>query len=192
MEPAAEPCFQRKDLVIVLDGSGSIGPTQFETAKYFVAKLAQAFTVYDPTRISLIVYSSIYNTQVVIPLNNYLTPGQIDTTILQAIYPGASTATNYGIDLAVQQFDANKLPNVPQVMVVLTDGYSDNFLSTKNSSEIVAAKGITSFAVGIGGYNLNELNVIANYANDRVFTLDNFYNLITILAPLGKRICETV
>jgi len=182
------PCYDTNDLAIVLDSSGSIGALNFEVAKEFVAKLASAFTLHDQSRLSLIVYSSFVST--VIPLNNNLTPAEIDSAILNAFYQGYSTATDLGIDTAVSQLISNER-SVPRNIVVLTDGYSDNWYLTAEAASNAANHKIRSFSVGITPYvSEQELLTIALGNQNRVFTLDTFDDLIRILTPLSLRICS--
>jgi len=189
LERAAEPCFQQKDLVVVLDGSVSITPENFVEAQDFVAKLARAFTVYDPTKIGFIVYSNLANIE--IPLHNNLSPNGIEVSITAAYQPRGETNTSGGIDTAVEELGRYST-GIPRVLVVLTDGYSSNTSATFASAAAANEVGITGFAVGIGSYSTAELYAIANNDPKRIFTTDTFDNLIHLIAPLGYQICQTI
>lgn len=180
------PCYNTNDLVIVLDGSGSIGSSNFETAKRFVDKLAAAYNVQDGSRVAFITYS--FTASTVFALSNTLTAAAMSSTILNAPYEASITNTHLGIDAAIKQF----LPprTVPWNMVVLTDGVSTDPSATSTSVATAHSLGIRSFSVGIGsGVDHQELLDIAGGNSNRVFTAKNFDDLINLLNPLSRALC---
>jgi collagen type VI alpha len=184
--PEPVPCKLKNDLVIVLDGSGSIGSANFMKAKDFVAKLASAFG--SPSRTSLVVFSS--NSTVVYALDNTLGPAGIEATILNSVYPSGGTQTYLGIEDAIVQL-ANSAAGVPRKLVVFTDGRSSNPTKTASAAQNAKAAGITTFSLGIAGYYLPELKTIAADVDDHVFTTANFDSLIELIAPVCVRVCNS-
>ncbi|XP_037050167.1 collagen alpha-5(VI) chain-like [Bradysia coprophila] len=185
----AIPCYQINDLAIVLDSSGSIGSANFEKAKQFVERLANAFVQYDPSRLSFITYSD--RATVRIDLTNNLTPAAISSSILATPWEAGNTATDLAINLATSQLTSN-LRGVPMNMVVLTDGASTYPALTVTAAQAAISAGIRTFSVGITqGVNLQELLVIAGNDANRVFTTDNFDLLINLLAPLSLKVCPS-
>lgn len=183
----ALPCYQVNDLAIVLDSSGSIGSNNFEIAKGFVERLANAFTIYSPSRLSFITYSNSATTH--IDLTNSLSRGTISSTILNTIWESGGTATDLGIELATTQLTSN-LRGVPLNMVVLTDGISNSPALTSLAAQAAISSGIRTFSVGITQYvNQQELLEIAGNDTNRVFTTANFDELINLLAPLSLKLC---
>jgi hypothetical protein len=117
-------CSGLMDLVVVLDGSGSIGNADFQLAKQFVANLTETFAL-DKVRIAFLVFSAI--TTVIFPLDNNLNHAQMKSMILNAAYPSASTQTNAAILEAIIFFQsAVKRAGVTQLMTVYKDGGSEN------------------------------------------------------------------
>jgi hypothetical protein len=183
----AVPCYQINDLAIVLDSSGSIGAGNFETAKQFVERLANAFTVYAPSRLSFISYSD--RATVRIDLTNTLSRGAITSTILATPWEAGNTATDLGITLATSQLTSNAR-GVPMNMVVLTDGQSTFPSLTVAAAQAANSAGIRTFSVGITpSVNQQELLTIAGNDSNRVFTSVNFDQLINLLAPLSMKVC---
>lgn len=182
------PCYNTNDLVIVLDGSGSIGSSNFETAKRFVDKLAAAYNVQSSSRVGFITYSDTVST--IISLTNTLTPDAMSSTILNAPYRASVTYTDLGIDAAVTQFTLYPR-TVPRNMVVLTDGVSTDPSATLASANTAINMGIRTFSVGIGsGVNQSELLDIANGNQDRVFNANTFDDLVKLLNPLSRALCK--
>lgn len=173
----------------MLDGSGSIGETNFVKAKSFVDKLVAAYTVQTLSRVGFITFSNDATT--VVTLTNTLSPAAISATILSATFAAGATYTNLGIDKAIEEFNSTPRP-VPLNMVVLTDGASTDHTATLTSAGIAAVLGIRSFAVGIGNsVNQPELIDIAGGNSSRVYNANNFDDLIALLNPLSIAICAT-
>jgi len=182
------PCYATNDLVVVLDSSGSVGAANYVTAKSFVVQLATAFTVNAPSRFSLIAYSS--TAIVTIPLNNGMSPTQINTAINNHAYQAGGTGTASAIHAAINQITSSNR-NVPKNIVVLTDGQSNSQAQTIAAANTAYANNIRTFSVGITpNVNYAELLGIARNNVNRVFTRDSFPDLIKILAPLCVRVCE--
>ncbi len=187
MPTVALPCYKVNDLSIVLDSSGSIGADNFEIAKQFVERLANAFTVYAPSRLSFITYSDYATNHIY--LSHPLSGSSISSVILNNLWEAGGTATDLGIELGTMELLANSR-GVPSNLVVLTDGVSNNPAATILAAQSAIQSGIRTFAVGITPYvNYQELLEITGYDASRVFTTDNFDELINLLAPLSLKIC---
>jgi len=185
----AVPCFKTNDLIVVLDSSGSITLPHYETAKGFVEQLAAAFSIHSPSRLGFIIYSS--NVLTIFDLQNNLPSTDISSFILSTQYLSGGTATSLGVNAALMQFESYPR-NVPLNMVVLTDGVSNNENATITAAKVATSKGIRLFSVGIGGnINQRELLALAGDRSDRIFYLNNFDELIDILAPLSRKICSS-
>ncbi|KAG4066725.1 hypothetical protein HA402_012792 [Bradysia odoriphaga] len=185
----APPCYQTNDLVIVLDSSGSIGSDNFEKAKQFVERLISAFTVYSPNRVSFVTFSHFATTH--IDLTSGLSPADISSTILTTEFEAGSTNTHWGIEVATDQLISSNR-GVQMNMVILTDGESNLPSKTVDAAKEAISHGIRTFSVGITQYiNQNELLEMAGNDESRVFTTDNFDELINLLAPLSLKICSS-
>ncbi|ESO90220.1 hypothetical protein LOTGIDRAFT_176826 [Lottia gigantea] len=77
-------------------------------------------------------------------------------------YPEAGTRTDIGINSGLTMLDTGRTGE-DKVLIVITDGYSDNLELTKNASTTAKADGATVYAVGVGGDVLDsELSDIAS------------------------------
>lgn len=145
--------------------------------------------MYSPSRFSFIAYS---NTATVhIDITNALTRGAISSTILTTSWEAGGTATDLGINAGTEVLTSDPR-SVPLNMVVLTDGVSNSPTATVFAAQAAIAAGIRTFSVGITPYvNQQELLEIAGNDANRVFTSDNFDELINLLAPLSLKVCPT-
>lgn len=180
-------CYSENDLIIVLDSSGSIGAANYTTALSFVDRLAFAFTVYEPSRLSFIIFSDIAQLQ--ISLTNSYTREFISRTILATRYMDSGTNTWLGIDKAIEQFDLSSR-DVPLNMVILTDGMSNDGDLTIAAAQRAVTRGIRMFSVGItDATNPAELLTLAGGVRDRVFSTETFDDLVNLLAPVSITVC---
>ncbi|OXA51076.1 Pancreatic lipase-related protein 2 [Folsomia candida] len=163
----------RYDMILVLDGSGSIGPADFERARTAVAELLGPFAE-TQVRVGLITFSTAVTTN--FQLDNRYTENEMRNAIRSIPYPGGGTNTHLGINEAINMFDRHVLdPKVPSVSIVLTDGQSSSPASTVTASAAAKARGIYTFAVGIGsGIRQAELEIIAGDNPRHVFSLGSF------------------
>lgn len=183
-----EECTNDNDLIIVLDSSGSIGAENYKKEKVFAYDLARSFQGATDSRFGLTIFATPVAT--IIPLTNALTDAAINDEILNADFMASTTNTDLGIDNAAGQF-ASSPRSVPQNMVIITDGLSNNPLATIDAANDAIAAGIRTFAVGIGlGANYVELLAIAGGDPTRVFTTLSFDDLSTLVVPVSQAVCE--
>lgn len=184
----AVPCYETNDLAIVLDSSQSIGYDDFEKAKVFVERLASAFTVHSESRLSFITYSN--NANIRIDITNTYSRAEISSTILSTPWEAGSTYTNLGMLSAMSQL-TNYSQQAPMNMVILTDGESTIPDFTTQVANVAINMGIRLFSVGITEYiNNEELLTIAGNDASRVFSTENFDELVNLLTPLSVKICH--
>ena len=80
---------------------------------------------------------------------------------------------------------------IVNVIVVLTDGRSNNYQDTANQAKAARDLGFRIFSVGIGsGIPLGELNEMATDPDsDHVFAVSNFNALQGIKTAFGNKAC---
>ena len=150
-----------------MDRSGSVGSGNYQLMKQFVHDIVDEFNIGpDNTQVGVISYAS--SALVEFYLNAYHDKSALLTAINNLVFTGGWTDTGGAIDLLrTQGFTAAnggrpQSEAVPRVAVVITDGVSNSYSATVNAATLAHNEGIIMFAVGIGGYNLNELNAIAS------------------------------
>jgi len=123
------------DIVFVVDASGSIGSTNFNLVKSFLSRLVGRLDIDSGnTRVALVTYAS--NVGSGFNLSDYNTVASIQRAISRLTY--SSGGTNTAAALAYVRTTmltsaAGDRSNVPNVVVVLTDGNSNNRNYTKVS-----------------------------------------------------------
>ena len=177
---------------MLVDGSGSINyqePRNFDRVKMFMKRIARRFNVAkDGTHIGIVLYSS--NVQVVSSFEKHMDISSLEAAIDRMIYPGMGTLTGKGLrTVKTNLFDASARPGVPNVLLVMTDGISQDDVLKPSSS--LRNMGVTIFSIGIGkNFNPRELEDIATDPDiDHVFKAD-FNSLHLLVDKIKDGVCQ--
>ncbi|XP_078614399.1 collagen alpha-1(XXI) chain-like [Branchiostoma floridae x Branchiostoma japonicum] len=183
-------CNVQVDLVFVLDGTGSVGATNFEKMKTFVQKMISDFDLGpEATRIGVVVYSNRASLE--ISLDAYDDQEALQDAVADIAYPGGYTLTGAAIDYTTTFAFSTRngaRDGVRKVAVILTDGVSYDDPAEPAQSMRKAA--IITYAVGIGSkLDRDQLDVIAGVP-DNLFVLDDFSMLDNLRTTLPTQVCD--
>lgn len=184
-------CKTQVDLGFLIDGSGSVemyGKGNFQKCKEFVKSLARAFVISPTdTRVGVILFSS--RSELQFDFTQYKTEQEIEEAIGNIKYPGYTTKTGAGLTMAADKLFNNVRPGVPRVLIVLTDGASNDDVVTP--SEALKSRGVIIFTVGLGkNFKMDQLNVMASDPKEEhVFTVD-FPQMETIVKAMQEKLCK--
>ena len=183
-------CASTIDLMLVLDGSESIGWSEFDVMQTFVSDLVGQFTIGPADgHVGIVQFAGEGQGRVELALSD-------DASALQAVILDMAqivgvTDIQEGIALGQGQLTLNGRPDVPHVLVLLTDGEHNQPGDPVAEAELARSLGTEIFAVAVGsGPNISELNAIAtNPYSEHVFSVDAFDELVSILDPLVEIVC---
>jgi len=120
------------DIVFVVDGSGSIGSSNFAKVKSFISHLVGRLDIDSGnTRVGLVTFSS--NIGSGFNLGDHTTVVSVQSAIASLTYTGGGTDTAGAlayVRTTMLTSAAGDRSNVPNVVVVLTDGLSNDETST--------------------------------------------------------------
>ncbi|XP_034725871.1 matrilin-4 isoform X4 [Etheostoma cragini] len=181
------------DLVLLIDGSKSVRPQNFELVKKFVNQVVDSLDVSaHGTRVGLVQYSSRVRTE--FPLNMYHTADEIKAAVMKVDYMEKGTMTG----LALKHMLENSFSeaegarpssrNIPRIGLVFTDGRSQDDITeyAKKAKEA----GITMYAVGVGKAVEDELREIASEPQEKHFYYTTDFTAInTIAENLKLNVC---
>lgn len=181
------------DLVLVIDGSKSVRPQNFELVKKFVNQVVDSLDVSaHGTRVGLVQYSSRVRTE--FPLNMYQTADEIKAAVMKVEYMEKGTMTG----LALKHMLENSFSeaegarpagrNIPRIGLVFTDGRSQDDITeyAKKAKEA----GITMYAVGVGKAVEDELREIASDPVEKHFYYTTDFSAISTIAEnLKLNVC---
>ncbi|XP_028989440.1 integrin alpha-M-like [Betta splendens] len=190
---AAKECRNEADIAFLLDGSGSIDAEDFTKMKVFVKNLVGAILTKD-TQFAVAQFSS--DTVIHSYFDNFLS-GSWRYNVDSIMQLNAGTSTAAAISTVVQSiFTQTKgsRPNVKKILIVITDGQSQDRYNLPRAINEANAKGIVRFAIGVGGafYSYDaksELDTIASSpSSEHVFQVESFDALDKIRQSLQSKI----
>ncbi|KAJ1159471.1 hypothetical protein NDU88_012121 [Pleurodeles waltl] len=187
-------CSGRKDIkadvVLIVDGSGSIHPEDFSIMRTFLEALVRSFDVSrDTVQFSLVQFSE--NVQIEVALNSSHNINGLLHTLQSFPQIGGGTWTGNALSFVRQRVLVKSMgarANVPRVMVLITDGESQD--EVKAPALELQCLGVEVFVVGVSGAMYTELvAIVSPPADTHVFIMNNFRDLQQILPELTESIC---
>lgn len=190
-----EKCTGSFDMVILMDSSGSIGLENFKKEQNFVLALVDKLKIGEnDTRVAIINYNT--NIFDVVTFNSTQTKKFISDKVNAINYNGGGTYTYNALKRANEFILQEKngmrsvKSGIPKVIVVITDGVSQNQVQTLAQSQLIKNRGFSVLSVGVGtGINWVELIGIASTPADQYF-VDDFDKIKLILAGLSRTTCQ--
>uniref|UniRef100_A0A8C6HTH6 Matrilin 4 n=1 Tax=Mus spicilegus TaxID=10103 RepID=A0A8C6HTH6_MUSSI len=181
------------DLVLLVDGSKSVRPQNFELVKRFVNQIVDFLDVSpEGTRVGLVQFSSRVRTE--FPLGRYGTAAEVKQAVLAVEYMERGTMTGLALRHMVEhsfseaQGARPRDLNVPRVGLVFTDGRSQDDISVWAAR--AKEEGIVMYAVGVGKAVEEELREIASEPSElHVSYSPDFSTMTHLLENLKGSIC---
>lgn len=181
------------DVVFVIDGSKSLGPSNFELVKQFINTIVDAFDVSRTgTHIGLIQYSTKVRSE--FTLNQFSSGREVKEAVSRVQYMGRGSLTGSALR---HMFETSFSPaegaraGVQRVSIVFTDGRAQDDVSEWATK--AKQSGITIYALGVGKAVEQELKEIASEPNENhLFYTEDFGKMGEITEKLKDtlRICK--
>uniref|UniRef100_A0A8C8MMF8 VWFA domain-containing protein n=1 Tax=Oncorhynchus tshawytscha TaxID=74940 RepID=A0A8C8MMF8_ONCTS len=188
-----EECPGQTDIAFLLDGSGSVNRVDFEKMKGFVKDLIREFLERD-TKFAVAQYSGYCTIH--FDLNTFNVMNR-DYQVNSIAQQGGGTYTAASMKKVVQEvFSTSRgsRPKAKRIMIVITDGQSNDSGMLKNAASEAEAKNIIRFAIGVGrafssSSARKELETIASYPpSNHIFQVGSFQALDQIKDTLQNSI----
>ena len=145
--------------MFVLDASGSINSSNFESMKNFVANVTRSLDSTPNSKVGVIRFSG--SAEVIIPLAPNQNLNDLATQVQAIRYTGGGTATHEALELMITELLAANDSAAP-IGILLTDGRSNSEGLTLAAAARVHQEGISMYTFGIGNTNEEELQAIAS------------------------------
>ncbi|XP_072817999.1 collagen alpha-3(VI) chain isoform X2 [Vicugna pacos] len=175
------------DIIFLVDSSWSIGKEHFQLVREFLYDVIKSLAVGENDfRFALVQFNGNPHTEFL--LNTYRTKQEVLSHVSNMSYTGGSNQTGQGLKRVMQNHlskaaGSRASAGVPQVVVVLTSGRSEDGLALP-SAELKSAD-VNVFAVGVEDADEGALKEIASEPLDmHVFNLENFTSLHDIVGTL--------
>uniref|UniRef100_A0A8D3ASS6 Collagen, type XIV, alpha 1b n=1 Tax=Scophthalmus maximus TaxID=52904 RepID=A0A8D3ASS6_SCOMX len=179
------------DIVILVDGSWSIGRINFRVVRAFLENLVRAFSVeHDKTRIGLAQYSG--DPRIEWHLNAHSTKQAVMDAVKNLPYKGGNTLTGLALTFILENSfkpESGSRAGVPKIAILITDGKSQDDVAPP--AQGLRSAGIEVFAIGVKDADENELKAIASGPEEtHVYNVADFSVMSDIVDGLTKTVCD--
>uniref|UniRef100_A0A8C9ZNQ8 Collagen alpha-1(XII) chain n=1 Tax=Sander lucioperca TaxID=283035 RepID=A0A8C9ZNQ8_SANLU len=195
VDPSDTQCktTAKADLVLLVDGSWSIGRINFKTIRNFIARMVSVFDIGpDRVQIGLAQYSGDPKTEW--HLNAHLTKESLLEAIANLPYKGGNTMTGMALKYILDnnfRENVGLRPDSRKIGILITDGKSQDEIIF--SSEKLRDSGIELYAIGVKNADENELRSIASDPDEiHMYNVADFKFLVDIVDELTINLCNSV
>uniref|UniRef100_A0A3B3DLZ9 Collagen, type XIV, alpha 1b n=1 Tax=Oryzias melastigma TaxID=30732 RepID=A0A3B3DLZ9_ORYME len=183
----------KADIVLLVDGSWSIGRLNFKTIRSFIARMVGVFDIGpNLVQIGLAQYSGDPKTEW--HLNDHQTRESLLEAVAKLPYKGGNTMTGLALNYILQnnfKESVGMRPAARKIGVLITDGKSqDEVILT---SKKLRDAGIELYAIGVKNADENELRSIATDPDEiHMYNVADFSFLLDIVDGLTDNLCNSV
>ncbi|NXV50198.1 VITRN protein, partial [Uria aalge] len=183
----SKTCLNSADIGFVIDGSSSVGTSNFRTVLQFVANISKEFEISDTdTRIGAVQYT--YEQRLEFSFDKYSTKQDVLSAIKRISYWSGGTSTGAAISYASEQLFSKSKPNKRKIMILITDGRS--YDDVRVPAMAAHHNGVIAYSVGVAWAAQDELEAIATDPDkEHSFFVDEFDNLYRFVNQLIQNIC---
>ncbi|XP_012934801.1 collagen alpha-6(VI) chain [Aplysia californica] len=183
-------CSQPVDIMFLLDDSNSISAEDFKKMITFVKDLVAHFDIgLTSARIAAITFSN--GAYLEFAFGAYVTLAEVAHGFDGIRHKnGELTKTSAGLDYAQFLLTNFGRPDVPHILITITDGVSNNRAETARIANVTRHEGIEIFVIGIGRLDKVQLKEIASQPySDHLFTVTGFLQLSSISGLVRQKTC---
>lgn len=176
-------CKTRLDLGFIIDGSGSVGLSNFKRCLQFIRNMVRTFVISRRfTRVGAV----LYNTRAfkVFGFNRYGNKNQVLRAVSRISYPKGGTKTGRAISYANRYLFRRSRRR--KVCIIMTDGRS--YDSVVSPARRLRKAGVEIITLGLGlRYNIRQLRQMAS--NGRLVFTARFRNLNSVVRVIKRKAC---
>ena len=144
------------------------------------------------TRFGVIRFST--NSESIFNLKRYSSKKEVLKAIKAMTLIEGDTYTGEALAYSLPFFEAEHggraADQVPQILMVITDGDATKPENLAAPSLALQEKGISVFSIGVGKANETQLRIMAGHDNSRVFYVHEFLALETLYKNVSEVLCE--
>ncbi|PKU31865.1 hypothetical protein llap_17831 [Limosa lapponica baueri] len=181
------------DIILLVDGSWSIGRNSFKLIKEFLSNLISPFSIgQDKIRVGLSQYSSDPRTEW--DLSAYSTRDQVLEAVRNLRYKGGNTFTGLALTHVLEQNlkpEAGARLEAEKLVILLTDGKSQD--DANMAAQTLKNLGIEIFAIGVKNADEAELKQVASEPLElTVYNVLDFPLLSSLVGRLTRVLCTRI
>uniref|UniRef100_A0A8C8Z2N2 Cochlin n=1 Tax=Prolemur simus TaxID=1328070 RepID=A0A8C8Z2N2_PROSS len=185
----SKTCYNSVNIAFLIDGSSSVGDSNFRLMLEFVSNIAQTFEISDiGAKIAAVQFT--YDQRIEFGFTDYNTKENVLAVIRNIRYMSGGTATGEAISLTVRNVfgPMRDSPN-KNFLVIVTDGQS--YDDVRGPAAAAHDAGITIFSVGVAWAPLDDLKDMASKPKEsHAFFTREFTGLEPIVSDVIRGICR--
>ncbi|XP_066916536.1 coadhesin-like [Clytia hemisphaerica] len=189
-------CNKNIDIAVITDASTSVTSKNYLKVKEFVVKLTEEFHVgKDQTHFAMIHFAWRAYLDFNFADKEFWDVYNLRNKIMSSKYTYGGTRTDLALKMAEEKVFCDSCgtrgPNVPKVLIVITDGKSSYSSQTMTeASKGLKGKKVTIISMGIGRAIDNDELVEIATDREHVFVADDFKYMIDKLNSITRLSCQ--
>uniref|UniRef100_A0A8D3DGG8 Collagen alpha-1(XII) chain n=1 Tax=Scophthalmus maximus TaxID=52904 RepID=A0A8D3DGG8_SCOMX len=195
LDPSDTQCktTAKADIVLLVDGSWSIGRINFKTIRNFIARMVSVFDIGpDRVQIGLAQYSGDPKTEW--HLKSHPTKALLMEAVANLPYKGGNTMTGMALNFILQnnfKESEGMRADARKIGVLITDGKSQDDIVF--NSQNLRDSGIELYAIGVKNADENELRTIATDPDEiHMYNVQDFKFMVDVVDDLTLNLCNSV
>ncbi|CAN0098831.1 unnamed protein product [Bubo scandiacus] len=185
----SKTCYNSVNIGFLIDGSSSVGESNFRLVLEFISNVAKAFEISDiGSKIAAVQFT--YDQRTEFSFTDYTTKEKVLSAIRNIRYMSGGTATGDAISFTTRNvFGPMKDGPNKNFLLVLTDGQS--YDDVRGPAAAAQKAGITVFSVGIAWAPLDDLKDMASEPREsHTFFTREFTGLEQMVPDIIRGICK--
>ncbi|XP_035407959.1 cochlin [Cygnus atratus] len=185
----SKTCYNSVNIAFLVDGSSSVGDSNFRLVLEFISNVAKAFEISDiGSKIATVQFT--YDQRTEFSFTDYTTKEKVLSAIQNIRYMSGGTATGDAISFTTRNvFGPVKDGPNKNFLVILTDGQS--YDDVRGPAAAAQKAGITVFSVGVAWAPLDDLKDMASEPRDsHTFFTREFTGLEQMIPDIIRGICK--
>ncbi|XP_051873712.1 cochlin [Pristis pectinata] len=181
-------CHNSVNLGFLIDGSSSVGDSNFRTVLNFISEIVKPFDIHQiGARVGAVQFT--YDQRTEFDFDDHMTKDDVLNAISSIRYWSGGTATGEAITYTSKNLFEKLKNNNVNVLIVITDGQS--YDDVKVPATLAQQAGVIVYAVGISWAMPNELKAMASEPKDSHYFFAKDFPVVNKLVPdILKGICN--
>ncbi|NXD05796.1 COCH protein, partial [Nothocercus nigrocapillus] len=185
----SKTCYNSVNIAFLIDGSSSVGDSNFRLMLEFISNVAKAFEISDiGSKIATVQFT--YDQRTEFGFTDYITKEKVLSAIQNIRYMSGGTATGDAISFTTRNvFGPMKDGPNKNFLIVLTDGQS--YDDVRGPAAAAQKAGITVFSVGVAWAPVDDLKDMASEPREsHTFFTREFTGLEQMVPDVIRGICR--